>query len=68
MKIQELINQLQDCTDNLGFNKNTIIVFDVQDRNGVLDQTSSIDIDDSSCKDILPINIRINEEVSDENK
>ena len=66
MTIQELINQLQNSIDNLGFNKNTLIVFDVQDREGVLEQTSSIDIDDSSCKEILPINIRINREVSDE--
>jgi len=61
MTIQELINELQHSIDNLGFKKNALVVFDVQDSNGVIDQTDNIDIDDSSCKEILPINIRLNE-------
>lgn len=59
MTIQELINELQHSIDNLGFKKNALVVFDVQDLEGVIDQTDSIDIDDSSCKQILPINIRL---------
>ena len=59
MTIQELINELQHSIDNLGFKKNALVVFDVQDLEGVIDQTDSIDIDDSSCKEILPINIRL---------
>ena len=61
MPIQELIIELQHSIDNLGFKKNALVVFDVQDLEGVIDQTDSIDIDDSSCKEILPINIRLNE-------
>ena len=61
MTIKELINELQHSIDNLGFKKNALVVFDVQDSEGVIDQTDSIDIDDSSCKEILPINIRLNE-------
>ena len=61
MTIQELIVELQHSIDNLGFKKNALVVFDVQDLEGVIDQTDSIDIDDSSCKEILPINIRLNE-------
>ena len=61
MTIQELIIELQHSIDNLGFKKNALVVFDVQDLEGVIDQTDSIDIDDSSCKEILPINIRLNE-------
>tara|TARA_R100001510_G_C7530816_1_gene122312 strand:- start:74 stop:259 length:186 start_codon:yes stop_codon:yes gene_type:complete len=61
MTIQELIIELQHSIDNLGFKKNALVVFDVQDSEGVIDQTDSIDIDDSSCKEILPINIRFNE-------
>ena len=60
MTIQELINELQHSIDNLGFKKNALVVFDVQDLEGVIDQTDNIDIDDSSCKQILPINIRLN--------
>jgi len=60
MTIQELIIELQHSIDNLGFKKNALVVFDVQDSEGVIDQTDSIDIDDSSCKEILPINIRLN--------
>tara|TARA_A100000172_G_scaffold4744_3_gene2828 strand:+ start:410 stop:598 length:189 start_codon:yes stop_codon:yes gene_type:complete len=59
MTIQELINELQLSIDNLGFKNNALVVFDVQDSEGVIDQTDSIDIDDSSCKEILPINIRL---------
>ena len=61
MTIQELIIEFQHSIDNLGFKKNALVVFDVQDLEGVIDQTDSIDIDDSSCKEILPINIRLNE-------
>ena len=61
MTIQELIVELQHSIDNLGFEKNALVVFDVQDPEGVIDQTDSIDIDDSSCKEILPINIRLND-------
>ena len=61
MTIQELIIELQHSIDNLRFKKNALVVFDVQDLEGVIDQTDSIDIDDSSCKEILPINIRLNE-------
>ena len=66
MTIQELIIELQHSIDNLGFKKNALVVFDVQDLEGVIDQTDSIDIDDSSCKEILPINIRLNEEIKDD--
>tara|TARA_R100001086_G_scaffold245482_1_gene176452 strand:- start:628 stop:828 length:201 start_codon:yes stop_codon:yes gene_type:complete len=66
MTIEELIVELQHSIDNLGFKKNALVVFDVQDSEGVIDQTDSIDIDDSSCKEILPINIRLNEEIKDE--
>ena len=61
MTIQELIIELQHSIDNLGFKKNALVVFDVQDLEGVIDQTDSIDIDDTSCKEILPINIRLND-------
>lgn len=61
MTIQQLINELQHSINELGFNKNTYVVFDVQDLEGVIYQTDNIDIDDSSCKQILPINIRLKE-------
>ena len=59
MTIQELINELQHSIDELGFNKDTYVVFDIQNSEGVIDQTDNIDLDNSSCKEILPINIRL---------
>ena len=59
MTIQELINELQHSINELGFSKDTHVVFDVQNSEGVIDQTDNIDLDNSSCKEILPINIRL---------